>query len=428
MSEHQNNPTQSEAFHVWLKIGLLSFGGPAAQISLMHRIVVDEKKWLSESQFLNALSFCMLLPGPEAMQLATYAGWRLHGVLGGLIAGLLFVVPGAIVVLVLAIIYGAFGNVPFVETIFFGIKATVVIIVIEALLRVSKKALNGFEHWVVAGAAFVAIFFLALPYPLIVLLAALFGFVRMPAAAPTDNVPAARPPVGQTLKTVVLWSAIWLLPLVVLTTVLGQGQILSDIGWFFSKLAVVTFGGAYAVLAYMGQDVVVAHGWLNAGQMMDGLGLAETTPGPLILVTEFVGYLAAYQSTETPDITMGVMGAGIALWATFAPCFMWIFAGAPYIEWINNQPRLKGALSGITAAVVGVILNLSIWFALHVFFGDVTLIEQGIFHVWTPDVSTLDLNVLGLAVISGVLLLRFHWNIPGVLAVAAALALALSAI
>lgn len=428
MSEHQNNPTQSEAFHVWLKIGLLSFGGPAAQISLMHRIVVDEKKWLSESQFLNALSFCMLLPGPEAMQLATYAGWRLHGVLGGLIAGLLFVVPGAIVVLVLAIIYGAFGNVPFVETIFFGIKATVVIIVIEALLRVSKKALNGFEHWIVAGAAFVAIFFLALPYPLIVLLAALYGFVRMPAAAPTDNVPAARPPVGQTLKTVVLWSAIWLLPLVVLTTVLGQGQILSDIGWFFSKLAVVTFGGAYAVLAYMGQDVVVAHGWLNAGQMMDGLGLAETTPGPLILVTEFVGYLAAYQSTETPDITMGVMGAGIALWATFAPCFMWIFAGAPYIEWINNQPRLKGALSGITAAVVGVILNLSIWFALHVFFGDVTLIEQGIFHVWTPDVSTLDLNVLGLAVISGVLLLRFHWNIPGVLAVAAALALALSAI
>lgn len=428
MSEHQNNPTQSEAFHVWLKIGLLSFGGPAAQISLMHRIVVDEKKWLSESQFLNALSFCMLLPGPEAMQLATYAGWRLHGVLGGLIAGLLFVVPGAIVVLVLAIIYGAFGNVPFVETIFFGIKATVVIIVIEALLRVSKKALNGFEHWIVAGAAFVAIFFLALPYPLIVLLAAVYGFARMPAAAPTDNVPAARPPVGQTLKTVVLWSAIWLLPLVVLTTVLGQGQILSDIGWFFSKLAVVTFGGAYAVLAYMGQDVVVAHGWLNAGQMMDGLGLAETTPGPLILVTEFVGYLAAYQSTETPDITMGVMGAGIALWATFAPCFMWIFAGAPYIEWINNQPRLKGALSGITAAVVGVILNLSIWFALHVFFGDVTLIEQGIFHVWTPDVSTLDLNVLGLAVISGVLLLRFHWNIPGVLAVAAALALALSAI
>ena len=428
MTENQNVPSLADAFRVWLKIGLLSFGGPAAQISLMHRMVVDEKKWLSESQFLNALSFCMLLPGPEAMQLATYAGWRLHGVVGGLVAGLLFVVPGALVVLALAVIYGTFGNVPFVETVFFGIKATVVIIVIEALLRVSKKALSGVEHWIVAGAAFVAIFFLALPYPLIVLLAALYGFVRMPISTPTEIEQPVRPQFGHTLKTVVLWSSIWLLPLVGLTALMGQGHILSDLGWFFSKLAVVTFGGAYAVLAYMGQDVVVAHGWLNAGQMMDGLGLAETTPGPLILVTEFVGYLAAYQSSETPNIALGVMGAGVALWATFAPCFMWIFAGAPYIEWINNQPRLKGALSGITAAVVGVILNLSIWFALHVFFKDVSLVEQGIWRVWTPDVSTLDLNVLLLAIVSGVLLLRFHWNIPGVLAIAAALALVLNAI
>ncbi len=428
MDKQENTPSLSEAFWAWLKIGLLSFGGPAAQISLMHRMVVDEKKWLSETQFLNALSFCMLLPGPEAMQLATYAGWRLHGVVGGLIAGLLFVIPGALVVLVLAMIYGLYGNVPFVETIFFGIKATVVIIVIEALLRVSKKALNGWEHGLVATAAFVAIFFLALPYPLIVLLAAIYGFVRMPAPATAETTPATRPRAGHTLKTVLIWAVIWLLPLVGLTALVGQGDILSDIGWFFSKLAVVTFGGAYAVLAYMGQDVVVAHGWLNAGQMMDGLGLAETTPGPLILVTEFVGYLAAFQSPETPDITLGIMGAGIALWATFAPCFLWIFAGAPYIEWINHHPRLKGALSGITAAVVGVILNLSIWFALHVFFRDVTLVEQGVFHFWTPDIATLDLNVVLLAVVSGVLLLRFHWNIPGVLAIAAALALLLKVI
>ncbi len=424
----QQSPSIVEAFRVWLKIGLLSFGGPAAQISLMHRIIVDEKKWLSESQFLNALSFCMLLPGPEAMQLATYAGWRLHGVRGGLIAGLLFVVPGALVVLVLAMIYGTYGQVPLVETLFFGIKATVVIIVIEALLRVSKKALNGAEHWIVAGLAFVAIFFLALPYPLIVLMAAVYGFLRMPQTAEASPVPTLRPRAGETLKTVILWSALWLLPLVGLTEILGPGQILATLGWFFSKLAVVTFGGAYAVLAYMGQDVVVAHGWLDAGQMMDGLGLAETTPGPLILVTEFVGYLAAYQNAATPSIAMGVMGAGIALWATFVPCFMWIFTGAPYIEWINNQPRLKGALSGITAAVVGVILNLSIWFALHVFFTDVALVQRGLLQVWTPDLSTLNWQVLVLAAISGVLLLRFHWSIPAVLAVAAVLALVLNAL
>lgn len=421
----QKVPSLSEALSVWTHIGLLSFGGPAAQISLMHRIIVDEKKWLSEQQFLNALSFCMLLPGPEAMQLATYAGWRLHGVLGGLIAGLMFVIPGAIVVLVLAMIYAAYGSVPLVESVFFGIKAAVLVIVIEALLRVSKKALNGPEHWMVAGSAFIAIFFLALPYPLIVLLAALYGFVRLPGSDGSSAETTPRPRLIKTVKTVVLWSLIWLLPLIGLTAILGQGQILSDIGWFFSKLAVVTFGGAYAVLAYMGQDVVVAHGWLTAGQMMDGLGLAETTPGPLILVTEFVGFLAAYQNGTDSALTIGFFGALVALWATFAPCFMWIFAGAPYIEWINHQPRLKGALTGITAAVVGVILNLSIWFALHVFFSKVDLTQQGPLHLWVPDVSTLDWHVVVVAVVSGLLLLRLHWKIPGVLAIAAALALVL---
>lgn len=423
--EIEKTPSLSQALSVWTRIGLLSFGGPAAQISLMHRVIVEEKKWLSEQQFLNALSFCMLLPGPEAMQLATYAGWRLHGVLGGLMAGLMFVIPGAIVVLALAMVYAAFGSVPLVESIFFGIKAAVLVIVIEALLRVSKKALKEVEHWIVAGFAFIAIFFLALPYPLIVLLAAVYGFVRMPSNEVSSTEAATRPRSGKTIQTIVLWSLIWLLPMIGLTAALGQGQILSDIGWFFSKLAVVTFGGAYAVLAYMGQDVVVAHGWLNAGQMMDGLGLAETTPGPLILVTEFVGYLAAYQKGGEAALTMGILGALVALWATFAPCFMWIFAGAPYIEWINHQPRLKGALSGITAAVVGVILNLSIWFGLHVFFSKVDLTQQGPLHLWVPDMATLDWHVVVVAVVSGVLLLRLHWKIPSVLAIAATLALIL---
>ncbi len=418
-------PTLREAFGLWWQIGILSFGGPAAQIALMHKMIVDEKKWLGERQFLNALSFCMLLPGPEAMQLATYAGWRMHGVIGGLIAGLLFVIPGAIIVLILAMMYAAFGNVPVVEALFFGIKAAVLIIVIEALLRIAKKALKRPEHWWLAGASFVAIFFFALPFPLIVLLAGLYGFMRVTSSEEPEHHVAISIKPAATIKTVALWLAIWLLPLIALSSALGEGQILSQIGWFFSKLAVVTFGGAYAVLAYMGQDVVTSFGWLEAGQMMDGLGLAETTPGPLILVTEFVGYMAAYQQGGQSALLMGIAGATVALWATFAPCFLWIFAGAPYIEWISAQPRLKGALTGITAAVVGVILNLSLWFALHVFFGKVELVHKGPLSLWTPDLATLNTGVIILAGISGYLLLWRHWGIPAVLAIAAALALLL---
>ncbi|OUR76282.1 chromate transporter [Alphaproteobacteria bacterium 46_93_T64] len=421
-------PHLLQSFRVWAMIGLLSFGGPAAQISLMHRVIVEEKKWLSEKQYLNALSFCMLLPGPEAMQLATYVGWRLHGVAGGLMAGLLFVIPGAIVVLSLAMIYAAFGQVPIIETLFFGIKAAVLVIVIEALLRVSRKALHSKEHWLIAGVSFVAIFFLGLPFPVIVLMAALYGFVRLSQENTDDDPVAARPKLSRTLRTTLLWSAIWLVPIIALSNATGSNQILSDLGWFFSKLAVVTFGGAYAVLAYMGQDVVVTNGWLNAGQMMDGLGLAETTPGPLILVTEFVGYLSAYQHDNGNSFVMGLMGAMVALWATFAPCFMWIFAGAPYIEWINSQPRLKGALSGITAAVVGVILNLSVWFAVHVFFEEVALEQRGILQLWVPDLASLDWSVVIVSLISGVLLLRLHWKIPTVLCMAAATAFILKSI
>ena len=420
------HPTFGEAVGVWGQIGVLSFGGPTAQIALMHRIVVDERKWLTEQQFLNALSFCMLLPGPEAMQLATYAGWRLHGLKGGLAAGLLFVLPGALVILALAAIYSAFGNVPFVEAIFFGIKAAVLVIVIEALVRISKRALQLPEHWLIAAASLIAIFFLALPYPLIVLAAAMWGFFRTPAPDPAamEKVAIATSPAA-TAGTIAVWLVIWLAPLFTLAAWLGPDDILVQLGWFFSKLAVVTFGGAYAVLAYMGQDVVVRFGWLEAGQMMDGLGLAETTPGPLILVTQFVGFVAAFQHEAANSWSMALAGAGVSLWVTFAPCFLWIFAGAPYIEWLNAQPRLKGALTAITAAVVGVILNLALWFGLHVFFGKVTREQAGPLQLWTPELATLDWRVVVLAAVSGYLLLGRHWDIPRVLLVASVLALGL---
>jgi chromate transporter len=416
------NVSFEEALRTWARIGLLSFGGPTAQIALMHRIIVDEKKWLDEQHYLSALSFCMLLPGPEAMQLATYVGWRLHGIAGGLAAGLLFVLPGAMVVLALSMVYAAFGNLPVVEAIFLGIKAAVLVIVIEALLRIAKRALKLKEHWVIAALSFVAIFFLGAPFPLIVLAAAIFGFLRARDLGQRSATPPLIRPT-QTLRTIGIWLAIWFVPLLAITGIFGRDHVLSQMSLFFSKLAVVTFGGAYAVLAYMAQDVVTHFGWLDAGAMMDGLGLAETTPGPLILVTEFVGYLSAYRNGGEPAFVMGLLGAFVALWATFAPCFLWIMAGAPYIEWITHQPRLRGALTGITAAVVGVILNLAIWFALHVFFKQVALIEAGPLKLWTPTLASLDWRVLALSALSAVLLLKRHWSIPAVLSVASALAL-----
>ena len=410
-------PSLSEATRVWWRIGILSFGGPAAQIALMHKEVVEDRAWLSEQQFLNALSFCMLLPGPEAMQLATYAGWRLHGTLGGLIAGLLFVIPGAVVIMVLAGIYGVFGNVPLVEALFFGIKATVLVIVIEALLRVAKKALLQNLHWIIAGLAFVGIFFLSIPYPLIVLLAGVFGWI---AGGPQVSATGARTTdvsTRQTLRTVTLWLAVWLLRLFALTW-LGAPHLLVELGRFFSTLAIVTFGGAYAVLAYMAQDVVVQFGWLTAGEMVDALGLAETTPGPLILVTQFVGFLAGFKEG---GLLFGMLAALVALWVTFAPCFLWIFAGAPYIEWISSQPRLKGALDAITAAVVGVILNLSLWFALHVLFTRVTRKDWGYVTFWQPDIATVEWLALALFALGCVLAFKLHWSIIRILCVASIL-------
>ncbi len=422
MAEDRTAVRWATLFAVFLRIGLMSFGGPAAQIALMHRMLVEDTRWLSERQFMGGLSFCMLLPGPEAMQLATYAGWRLRGVPGGLLAGGLFVGPGALVILALAWVYVAYGDVPLVETLFLGIKAAVLVIVLEALLRVSRKALRGPLHWALAAAAFGALFFFALPYPLIVVAAALVG-----AVAAQGETPEAAPPSVSwraTLLTLAAGVVLWLGPLWLLDAVTGSA-FLTALGLFFAKLAVVTFGGAYAVLAYMAQDVVTGYGWLSAGEMMDGLGLAETTPGPLILVTQFVGFVAGHTQG---GIGLALAATVVTLWVTFVPCFLWIFAGAPYIDWIDGQPRLSGALSGITAAVVGVILNLAIWFALHVLFAEVSRVESGPWTLWVPDAASFDWRAGLLAVLCAVLLLRLHLGLGWVLAASALGAVALNAV
>ena len=421
-----DKPTFSEALAVWAKIGVLSFGGPAGQIALMHRMLVDERHWIAEDRFLHALNFCMLLPGPEAMQLATYIGWRLHRTLGGLVAGLLFVLPGALVVLALSIGYALYGRLPLVEAAFIGIKAAVLVIVIEALLRVARRALKRPYDWAIALAAFILIFFFAVPFPLIIVTAALAGFLlpKAPSArSSASELEAAPVSLTQTLRTAALWLAIWLLPLLLVGALLGRHNVTTEIAIFFSKLAMVTFGGAYSVLAYMAQAAVETHGWLTPGEMLDGLGLAETTPGPLILVTEFVGFLAGYRQGGEPKLAFGLLGAGITLWATFAPCFLWIFVGAPYVERLSANTRLSGALAGVTAAVVGVILNLSLWFGLHVFFGSVAAEHYGPLQLWQPEFSSLNIEAVALALLASLFLLRLHFGIAATLAVNAAAAL-----
>jgi chromate transporter len=363
------------------------------------------------------------------MQLATYVGWRLHGTFGGLIAGILFVLPGALVVLALSVAYALYGQVPAVEAAFLGIKAAVLVIVIEALLRVARRALRGPYDVAIAAAAFVAIFFLAAPFPLIISGAALIGFLlarASPAPAPA-TVPDPPPvPLSRTLKTAALWLAIWIVPLLLVAISFGRAHVTTDAALFFSKLAVVTFGGAYSVLAYMAQQAVETYGWLTPGEMLDGLGLAETTPGPLILVTEFVGFLAGYRHGGEPKLAFGLLGAAVALWATFAPCFLWIFTGAPYVERLTSNPRLAGALAGVTAAVVGIILNLSLWFALHVLFGRVDAEWHGPLRLWTPDLSSLNVEVVLLTALAAVLLLVLRLGIVSTLAIAAAASLAWS--
>lgn len=395
---------------------MLSFGGPAGQIALMHRIVVEEKRWLDERRYLQALNFCMLLPGPEAMQLATYAGWSLHGWRGGLAAGLLFVLPGALVVLILAMLYAAFGQVPLVAALFYGVKAAVLAIVLEALLRVARRALKTSADWWIAVAAFIALYGFAAPFPLVVAAAALVGFWRA-GEAPKDPPPEIIVDWKGTARTALLWLALWLVPVLGIALIWGDNHVFTAVALFFSKLAIVTFGGAYAVLTYMAQQAVEVYGWLSAREMVDGLGLAETTPGPLILVTEFVGYLAGYRFGG--GLAGGIAGAVITLWVTFVPCFLWIMVGAPYIERLGAIPRISGALAAITAAVVGVILNLSVWFGLHVLFGKVERMTLGPAVPWVPDFATIDLWALVLTVMAAILLLRLHLGIAATLAIAA---------
>ena len=410
----------AQMFRVFGTIGALSFGGPAAQIALMHKVLVDDRKWLTEPEFLRALSFCMLLPGPEAMQLATYAGWKQRGIAGGLLAGGLFVIPGALVILALALAYGTYGQLPVVQALFAGVKATVVVIVIEAILRVAKRALKRWSDWVVAGLAFVALYVFAVPFPVVILLAGIYGAWRQTAL--TAVITARALPWAQSGLIIAVGLVLWAIPLALAYTA-GQDFLL-ELGLFFSKLAVVTFGGAYAVLSYMTQAVVQDYGWLTTAQMMDALGLAETTPGPLILVTQFVGVVAGLAKG---GLGLGLLGGAMVLWVTFVPCFIWIFAGAPLIDWLAGKPRLSGALAAITAAVVGVIANLTLWFALHVLFTRQVTLTLGPAHLFLPVPLSLDPVALGLTVLAGWLILWRHWSLPVVLALSAGLSLLVTA-
>jgi chromate transporter len=422
-------PSFGEALKVWFKIGCLSFGGPAGQIAMMHRVVVDEKKWLPEARFMHALNFCMLLPGPEAQQLATYTGWLLHGVRGGLAAGILFVLPGAFVMLGLSLLYAYGRGIGAVDGALFGIKAAVLVIVVEALIRIGKRALKSELLYGVAAAAFIGIYFFALPYPLIVVAAAVIGFMSTPTHPQKVGLPAndnvVTPAAGRwrhAAISVATGLAVWWAPVVLAALTLGPRHVLVSVGLFFSKLAVVTFGGAYAVLAYMAQQAVETNHWLTAPEMVDALGLAETTPGPLILVTQFVGFLAAFRDAApfTPLIA-GLVGAALTIWVTFVPSMLWIFAGAPFVEELRGNKKLAGALSAITAAVVGVILNLSVWFALHVLFGTVKEMHAGPLRWYSFNENALDSHVAVLSVTAALLTFRFHRSLIEVIAVMAVL-------
>ena len=412
----KNSASLATSSRVWAKIGCLSFGGPAAQIALIHHEIVIKRNWLTEQQFTNALSFCMLLPGPEAMQLATYSGWRLHGLRGGLLAGGLFILPGAMVMLGLAIGYVYFGSVGWVVSLLTGLKAGISVIVLLALTKMAVRVLTHPMDWLVAIAGFVGIFFANVPFPLIIATAALYGF----HTSHTFNDPTpvvTLPDTRVSCIRLTLWLALWWIPILALDFILGNNQ-LAAIGYFFSKLAMVTFGGAYAVLAYVAQDVVGHLGWLRPSEMMDGLGLAESTPGPLILVTEFVGFLTAFHAG---GMAYGLAGAAVALWATFIPCFLWIFVGAPYVEWLTNQPRLHGALAAIMASVVGVIANLFLWFVLHILFSDLTIEKYGPFSLLVPDATTANLTVIAVAAICGALVFWRRASLFMILATSSAL-------
>lgn len=437
-----HNVTFREALRVWIQVALYSFGGPAGQIAVMHRLVVEEKRWVSENRFLHALNYTMLLPGPEAQQLVTYLGWLLHRIPGGLVAGTLFILPGFVSILALSILYASFQEVTFVQALFYGLKPAVMAVVAEAVIRLGRRALRNRVMVALAALAFVAIFFFNLPFPLIVISAGLFGYLGgriwekqflVIGSGPADGedegraigdqtTVGARPTLGQSLRLILVLLAVWFAPLGVLALAYGPDHALVQEGVFFSKTAVVTFGGAYAVLAYIAQEAVQTFGWLNPGEMLDGLGMAETTPGPLIQVVQFVGFMGAYRNPGTLDpLLAGVLGSIVTTWVTFVPCFLWIFLGAPYIELLRGNRALSAALSAITATVVGVILNLAVWFSLHAIFGEVNEAIIGPIRLWLPVWQTLDVAALAIAIAAFVALFRFKKSMLIVLGGSAAI-------
>jgi chromate transporter len=426
--------TFREAVLVWAKVAALSFGGPAGQIAVMHRIIVEDKKWIGETRFLHALNYCMLLPGPEAQQLAVYIGWLMHKTKGGLVAGILFVLPGLISIMVLSWIYAAWGNVGLVQALFFGLKAAVLAIVLEAVVRIGKRSLKNNVMIALAAAAFIAIFFYSVPFPIIILTAAVIGYLggraghsafnpsgghgkigdRQVADAESalgETIPShARPPLSWSLRIGAVLLVLWLGPVFLLLLLLGPANVFSQIAVFFSKMSVVTFGGAYAVLAYVAQAAVETYHWLKPGEMLDGLGMAETTPGPLIMVLQFVGFMGAFRDPGALNpMVAGTLGGLLATWVTFAPCFLWIFLGAPYVEALRGNRALSAALATITAAVVGVVLNLAVWFALHVLFGRLNEVYWLGMKLDVPVMSSLNLPSLMLTI--GALLAVFWFKI-----------------
>src|SRR3989475_7877657 len=438
----------SEAFRVWLRVAILSFGGPAGQIAVMHRILVEEKNWISESRFLHALNYCMLLPWPEAQQLATYIGWLLHRTAGGIMAGGLFILPGVIAIMGLSYIYAAYGNVGFVEAVFFGLKAAVLAIVVHAVVRVGKRALRNRLLIALAAIAFVAIFFFNVPFPIIIIAAGLIGYFGARSGRPEfaaiehgggnkktaavdsllgEELPDhVRPTVARALKVSSVWLLLWVVPVAALLIGLGQANVFSQIALFFSKMAMVTFGGAYAVLAYVAQQAVEHYHWVQPREMLDGLGMAETTPGPLIMVLQFVGFMAAYRDPGTlSPMLAATLGGLLATWVTFTPCFLWIFLGAPFVEVLRENKPLNTALSALTAAVVGVVLNLAIWFAIPTVFREVWPVRTFGLSFDMPVWGSLDIAAFVLAAAAATAIFRLNIGMLWVLAGSCAAGVAL---